>query len=250
MILISKQYFTDFLKAFTKSNSPYYDTITELSWPKDENGETDRERNPLIPDCWFKMLSLDDICKDCTKFDNYNLPSTTDALWYNIKDDGSLVIYFIEFKWHNLNRKKEDSNSCHDGNVEFKLRLKPFESLFIVLPRLFEDYCEKDNKKEFIDDLYDFLETCEIKVYSFVGNFYRKDGGIKAEEDMSEKLRSSKTKSHLKRSRTIGPHGSIGNTIHKQYKRLELSQLIDFADVFPRSCFDAFLKTEGLIEDN
>lgn len=249
MALISKEYFIKFLDELIRSDSKHYDTVTELSWPKDENGETDRSRDPLIEDCSFRMLSLDDLCKSCSKFNRFNLPSTTDALWYNPKEDGSLVIYFIEFKWHNLNRKK-DYESCADGDVTFKLRLKPFESIFIVLPALFEEYCEKRNEKEFINGLNDFLETCEIKVYSFVGNFNRKDGGIHLETDENKKPKNNKTKTHIKHSRTMGPKGSIGNTIYKQYKRLELSPLIDFADVFPKSCFETFLKNEGLIENN
>lgn len=243
--MISYEDFTDFLLEFTKSDSKYYDTVSELSWPKDENGNKDENGSPLIPDCPFKMLSLDDICKGCSKFDSYNLPSTTDALWYNQKDDGTLVLYFIEFKWHDLNTLKDES-SYVDDDVTFKLRLKPFESLFIVLPALFEEYCEKNDNGDFIY-LHDFLKTCEIKVYSFVSNFFRRDGGIQGQLDWGKNPKMSKAKNHLKRSRTIGHRGSIGNTIYNQYKRLELSPLIDFADIFSRTCFDAFLEKEGLL---
>ena len=245
MSLISNEEFTGFLVEFTKSNPNYYDTVSELSWPKDKNGKKDEDGSPLIPDCPFKMLSLDDICKGCSKFDSYNLPSTTDALWFNQKEDGTLVLYFIEFKWHDLNTPKDES-SYVDEDVTFKLRLKPFESIFIVLPALFEEYCEKEDNEHFLY-LHDFLKSCEIKVYSFVHRFTRRDGGIQGQLDNGVNSRNNKTKNHLNRSRTIGHRGAIGNTIHKQYKRLELSSLIDFADVFSRSCFDAFLEMEGLL---
>lgn len=229
------------------SNPEYYDTIAEISWPKNKNGEKDEGKDPLINN-EFQMLSLDEIIKGCSKFDRYNLPSTTDALWYNVKDDGTLVLYFIEFKWHDLNRQNRYRTPV-DTDVAFKLRLKPFESLFIVLPTLFEDYCEKNGNEDYIY-LHDFLETCEIKVYSFVSNFYRNDGGLQYLDDETMISKRNKHKRHLNHSRTIGHRGSIGNTIHKQYKRLELSPLIDFADVFSRSCFDVFLETEGLININ
>lgn len=232
MTSISNEDFIEFLENY--KNPKYYDTIEQISWPKDKNGQNIPERNPLIPN-QFRMLSLDDMCKDSSKFDTNNLPSTTDALWYNLKEDGTLVLYFIEFKWHNLNRKSFNKSSV-DADVTFKLRLKPFESLFIVLPKLFEEYCEI-NDKDFTD-LNDFLKTCEINVYSFVSTFYRGDGGIRSKRD--------KYKVRLKNNRYVGPRGSIGSTIHKQYKRLQITPLIEFADVFPKSCFEYFLEIEGL----
>ena len=233
MTSISKDDFIKFLKDY-ETNPKYFDTIEEISWPKDKYGQNIPDRDPLITN-QFKMLSLDDICKDCSKFDKYNIPSTTDALWYNEDDEGNLVLYFIEFKWHNLDRLNRFKSPV-DADVTFKLRLKPFESLFIVLPKLFEEYCEINDKD--LTGLNDFLKTCEIKVYSFVSTFYRGDGGIRAKRN--------KYKNRLRNNRNVGPRGSIGTTIHKQYKRLELTPLIDFADVFPRSCFEDFLEIEGL----
>ena len=235
MTSISNDDFIKFLKHY-ETDPKYYNTIEQLSWPKDDNGVNIPNRDPLIPNDWFKMLSLDDMCKGCSKFDTYNRPSTTDALWYNLKEDGGLVLYFVEFKWHNLNRKK-NQYSCSDEDAIFKLRLKPFESIFIVLPKLFEDYCETYEKD--FTDLNDFLKQCEIKVYSFVKSFDRKDGGLTSKRN--------KYKIRLKNIRIVGPKGSVGNTVHKQYKRLELTSLIDFADVFSKYCFEDFLKIEELI---
>ena len=281
MTSISNKEFVDFLEEYTE-NPKYYDTITEISWPKNKKGETDRNRNPLIENS-FRMLSLDDICKGCSKFDKNNLPSTTDALWYNLNDD-NLVIYFIEFKWHNLDNQKdqrimEDTflkvdrgteitqdmknkfkrlyNSYVDEYVSFKLRLKPFESLFIVLPSLYEDYCSKKGQ-EFVD-LHEFLKKCEIKVLSFVSTYTKpkedenndnNSSGMRIVIDQSKKSKRNKHKQRMEYARTIGPKGSVGATIRKQYKRLEISPLIDFADIFPKSSFDSFLEDEGLLKSN
>lgn len=281
MTLISNEDFIAFLDLYTV-NPKYYDTIAEISWPKKSNGETDRNKSPLISSS-FKMLSLDDICKDCTKFNKNNLPSTTDALWYNINSEGKLVLYFIEFKWHNLDVQKDQKimdetflnlvsgtkittdmkdkfkklrKSYVDEDVTFKLRLKPFESLFIVLPMLFEDYCEREHAD--LNGLHDFLESCEIKFYSFVSTYTKpkepyvkkKNKIMKIEINQSKKSKRNRSHERSDFNRTIGPKGSIGNTVRQQYKRLELSPFIDFADVFPRSSFDVFLKTEGLININ
>lgn len=261
MTSISNKAFIEFLEYYAK-NPKYIDTITEISWPKNKKGETDRRRNPLIENS-FQMLSLDDICKECSKFDQYNRPSTTDALWYNLTDNGDLILYFIEFKWHNLDYPKDQQlmedtflklerkteittdmkdkfkklyRSYSDEDVSFKLRLKPFESLFVVLPILFEDYCEKNNKD--LIGLNNFLKTCEIKVFSFVSTFTR--------ENESQGYKNNKSKNRLKFNRIMGPKGSIGRTVWKQYKRLELSPLIDFADIYPKSFFETFLIDEGL----
>ena len=69
MTSISNKDFIKFLKNY--KNPKYYDTIEQISWPKDKHGETDRKRNPLIPNNSYHMLSLDDICKDCSKFSEH-----------------------------------------------------------------------------------------------------------------------------------------------------------------------------------
>lgn len=277
---MTSNYEEDFIKFLDnyKSNSDYYSSITEISWPKDKNGENDRNKSPLIENS-FKMLSLDDICKDCSKFDSNNLPTTTDALWYKLNEDNNLILYFIEFKWHNLDRKKDQKimeetflnlekgtvittdmkdkfqklyKSYADEDVSFKLRLKPFESLFIVLPSLYEDYCNQNHVD--VIDLQDLLRNCEIKVLSFVSTYTKPEeeneennNGMRIVIDQSRKSKRNKSKGRMNYNRTIGPKGSIGATVRKQYKRLELTPLVDFADIFPKSFFDSFLRDEGLV---
>lgn len=273
----SENGFIKFLDEY-KSNPNYYSSITEISWPKNKNGEKDITKEPLIENP-FKMFSLDDICKDCSKFDNDNIPTTTDALWYK-KEENNLTLYFIEFKWHNLDRKKDPKimeetfltlerhdaitsdmvdkfkklyKSYADEDVSFKLRLKPFESIFIVLPSLYEDYC--DNNPVDVIDLHNLLKNCEIKVFSFVSTYTKLEDeknkeinkGMRIVIDQSKKSKRNKSKGRMSYNRTIGPKGSIGATVRKQYKRLELTSLVDFADIFEKSSFDSFLITEGLI---
>ena len=281
MTSISNKDFIDFLENYKKVNPKYFDTVTEISWPKNKKGETDRSKNPLIPDNSYCMLSLDDICNDCTKFKNNNTPSTTDALWYNLTDDNKLVLYFIEFKWHDLDNQKDQKimqetflkldrgtkitpdmkekfkklyRSYSDEDVSFKLRLKPFESIYIVLPALFEEYCEKENKN--FNDLHDFLVNCDIKVFAFVSSFTRpkiveekKKKSMRVEIDQTKKSKRNKSHRRMDYNRKEGPKGTIGSTVYKQYKRLEITPLINFADIFEREFFDTFLKDEDLLKN-
>lgn len=288
---MSNQDFIEFIEIY--KTPEYYDTLTNISWPRLENGEKHPKKRPLIENN-LKMLSLDDICKGCKKFKKNNVPTTTDALWYNLDDHDKLILYFIEFKWHNLNNKKDQkileeaflslergteitkdmkdkfqklNQNYIDGDVALKLRLKPFESIFIVLPMLYQEYSEKHPDKGF-KDLDTFLKNTKIKVYSFVSDYNenkleldkkdeeklaqknsdrnnKKSMEIKVDQSKRAKRRKFQERSHY--NRFSGHTGSVGSTIRKQYQRLILSSYVDFADVFPRSSFDIFLKNEGLI---
>lgn len=282
----------DFIDFIEKYSPEYLDTITNISWPRLENGKKHPKRDPLIKNN-LKMLSLDDICKDCTKFEKDNRPTTTDALWYKMDENDNITLYFIEFKWHNLDKKKDQSifkntfldlingtkitedmlkkfdklyKNYIDEDVICKLRLKPFESIFIVLPMLYNEYCEKNPNVEH-KDLDTFLKNCNIKVYSFVSDFSetiikinKKDEekilqkkSVNPKKSMEEKIDQSKNSARRRfqersnYNRFSGHTGSIGSTIEKQYKRLVLTTMIDFARVSSKSSFDEFLKIEGLI---
>ena len=89
--------FIEFIESFNDksfNNHRYYDTITEISRKK--SGKQDA----LIEND-FLMYSLDDIAKGSRELSS-NLPKTADALYYKEDDDGNLSLYFIEFKFHNL----------------------------------------------------------------------------------------------------------------------------------------------------
>ena len=288
---MSNEDFVDFIESYR--NPKYFDTLENISWPRLPNGKKNPNKPPLIENS-LKMFSLDDICKDCNKFEDNNRPTTTDALWYKIDEKDNFFLYFIEFKWHNLNTIKDQeilkktflslergtkitndmkdkfqklNQSYIDGDVALKLRLKPFESIFIVLPMLYQEYSEKHPDKGF-KDLDNFLKNTKIKVYSFVSDYNenkleldkkdeeklaqknsdrnnKKSMEIKVDQSKRAKRRKFQERSHY--NRFSGHTGSVGSTIRKQYQRLILSSYVDFADVFPRSSFDIFLKNEGLI---
>ena len=261
---MSNEDFEKFLHSFNKY--PYYDTVKNISWPKDEQGNNIEDSDPLIEN-EFRMFSLDDICKEYGNFDYYNLPTTTDALWYKIDDDGNFVLYFIEFKWHDLNRYKNKNlikrtyQKLEDDILEysmikdlkiifkiykseevlFKLRIKPFESLFIVLPELYHEYCAMNEDVE-IKDLYSFLKKCEIKIYSFVSTYTRPNDNM----GINNSNYHNKYKKRLGHLRTTGRNGSIGCTLKKQFDRLKLNALVDDADIFERTYFDEFLEQHKL----
>ena len=289
---MSNEDFVDFIESYR--NPKYFDTLENISRPRLPNGKKHPNKPSLIENS-LKMFSLDDICKDCNKFEENNRPTTTDALWYKIDENDNFFLYFIEFKGHNLNNKKDQkiledaflslergteitkdmkdkfkklNRSYIDDDVALKLRLKPFESIFIVLPMLYQEYSEKHPDKGF-KDLDAFLKSIKIKVYSFVSDysenkielekkdeekFAQKSSDKNNKKSMEIKIDQSKRRANRRRfqersqyNRFSGHTGSIGSTIRKQYQRLILSSYVDFADVFPKSSFDIFLKNEGLI---
>ena len=150
-------------KEFIKSYEKFYKDITEISMS--DFGESLIEND-------FKMYSLDEMCWDCELLEE-DTPKTTDALWFKESLDGKITLYIIEFKFHNFNNpnakdmleimakdvndsKLEDKYKClsdkfknnlrkiknyYGDEVEFSLILKPIESLSIVIPTLYEQYC-------------------------------------------------------------------------------------------------------------
>ena len=94
---ITNDKFIDFLNTFNDReyrNNKFYDTITEISRKKSGNQDALIEND-------FRMYSLDDIAEGSDVL-SLNLPKTTDALFYKENPDGTLSLFFIEFKFHNL----------------------------------------------------------------------------------------------------------------------------------------------------
>ena len=200
--------FSEFLD-FYKQN--YAKTSSEISMPKPDEtrfyDDDDPELKPLV-DSDFIMLDFDSMCDDANFYpkepkEDINEPSTVDALYYRIINNLKIEFFLVEFKrfyfdWDTegdycaslkkvkrnvfyedinpelnfgLNRLKKIKNNL--GNtIEFSLRLKPFESLFIVLPKLYEEYCSVKNIpfSQRID-LYNFFKSdiCDICLF-VVGN--------------------------------------------------------------------------------
>jgi hypothetical protein len=232
--------FESFIHSF---DDEYLIPVSEIS--RSHTGTMDQLVSNPIP-----MYSLDDICKHSPKLSE-NLPKTTDALYYRI-DDGRLVLFLIEFKFFNMdgsdsnyvlldamsknlkskNRARDEfSEKCISDtmlkkfenikedfvdNVEVSLRLKPYETLMVALPMLYEEYSQKSGaSKEFRM----FLEDVEVQLYVFVN-----------------KVSQIKNVS----SQRAFPH-SIRNALKHQYFRLKSAEIINFWNIKEAGKFDSFV---------
>lgn len=232
--------FTDFIKSHKK----FYKKITEIS--KNKYGEILIEND-------FKMYSLDEMCWDCELLQE-NTPKTTDALFFKPNPNGRMSLYLIEFKFHNfndpnakdmlrtiskeVNNKKLGNkygclspeykkylrkiNNYYGDEVEFGLILKPIESLNVVIPALYEQYCIENGCPQ--KDIRKYLEHVEKKVIVFVSHY----------DDTNE---SNKPKERLQ-TMDIG--------LEEKYERLEKGNLIDYHKIYARYQFNYFLLCERL----
>ncbi len=249
MYQISNEEFKKFIRSF----SDYYKPITEIS-------KNDYGNSLIIND--FKMCSFDEMKDDCSLFDKGNRPKSTDAIFVKENDD-KIIIYLIEFKFHNLNKEhnkekieklwnkvdkefKKPSNSdsygyfednpksdfvnksfhddfkeiynTYNDSVEVSLRLKPFESLYITLPILFEEYC--DNTVD-IGEFHQFLQNADVKYFIFVSSYTN--------------------------NRNKNRYYAKSDPLNKQLKRFTLSKIMDECAIRDGGSFDSFLKNENLI---
>lgn len=236
--------FSDFLDYFRQD---YGKPSSVISMPKpDENDLTDDILIPLVTSN-FIMLDFDSMCKDADFYPKKNKiecnrPSTVDALYYRFLNVNKLELFLVEFKSFDFNWDKDRDynaslnkvlrklneielddytqkgidrlNSIRDsyGNtIEFSLRLKPYESLFVVLPKLYDEYCKKNNIS--LDeklDLYNLFkgDSCIIKLF-ILG---------KTNKDLN--------KAYL---------GKLGGLLEKQYRRLDYVNVLSPHD--HRECF-------------
>ena len=224
---------------FIKSHEKFYEDITEISMSG--FGES------LITND-FKMYSLDEMCWDCKLLEE-NTPKSTDALFYKESLDGKLTLYIIEFKFHNFNNpnardmleimakdvnkydcvsKKFKKNlnkikNYYGDEVEFSLILKPIESLTVVIPALYEQYCIDNNIP--IKDIRTFLDNVEKKLIVFVSHY------------------DDKKKHNMSKQRVQTMDVGVMNN----YKRLEKGNIIDYHMIYPSFKFSYFLSYERLI---
>lgn len=230
---------------FIESFQDFYENISEISKSHNKNPK------PLI-NSDFKMYSLDDMAKESKSLIK-NLPKTTDAIYFKLNED-NLVLYIIEFKFHDLdkpnakdllttlvvdieenwNEKKfrclsyntkknlKKINKYYADDVELKLILKPVETMTIVIPYLYEEFCIKNNLKP--KDIRKYLETIEKNLIVFVSSF-----------DDSKKHCFTKQRQQ-----------SMGTNLEKYYNRLKSACIISDYSIYPAENFDFFLKSEGL----
>ena len=188
--------FDKFLSSYTN----FYQPVSEISMPCAYHDRecpsikqkecTSKSKVPLV-DSDFMMYSFDDIIRHVKTIDICNLPSTVDGLYLDKKRK---ILYFIEFKGVQIDRSSKRSElqqilyhmnkdtKCYDkyyerlkrvygmfaDEVSYKLRLKPFESLNLAIPKVYEDYCDENGiSKEDMLDINDFLFNIR-KVYIVV----------------------------------------------------------------------------------
>lgn len=242
--------FIDFIESFDEGhfkNHKFHDTITEIS--RKHSGK----REPLIEND-FEMYSLDDI-KDGSKILEDNPPKTTDALFYK-KHHDNLSLYLIEFKFHNLDDPdagdlldafvdnifsdlkkykcltkddKKDLNKIRNyygDDVTNTLVLKPIESLKVVIPKLYWEYCSINQDIEKID-IEEYLETIDKRYYVFVST-YTENGKFNRHK---EELESQST------------------GLEKYFERLKSGKIINHYEIWPSCDFEDFLKIEQLTEE-
>lgn len=234
----------EFIK-FIKSHEKFYKDVTEIS--KNDDGE------PLIPDNDFKLYSLDEMCWDCELLVE-NTPKTTDGLFYKHNSNGTLSLYLFEFKFHNFNdpnakdmlevisKKVNDEksgkeydclsekykkylkkiNNYYGDDVEFGLVLKPIESINVVIPALYEQYCIDRGCTP--KDIRKYLENVEKKMIVFVSHYDDNDEPDKPKE----------------RLQTM----DVG--MHENYERLEQGKIIDSHEIYSWYQFNYFLILERL----
>ena len=228
--------FAEFLDYYKEN---YVKSSREISipHPDDEDNIGNKELTPLVTSD-YPMLDFDSMCRDANFYPKRNLkecnrPSTVDGLYYRILDKNELELYLVEFKtfyftWNNEKyfnsamKNIEKLQNCKPHNkfqkgikmlknieeklgnsIEFSLKLKPYESLFVVLPKLYDEYCEEksipENKKI---DLYKLFKSnlCTIKLI-VVGKKYPDDS-------------------------TRAYNGKLGSSLDKQFRRLDFVNIL------------------------
>ena len=239
--------FKKFLESFrelTYNDNNCFDTITEIS--RSESGR----RDPLIV-CPKKMYSLDDI-KDQSDILKDNPPKTADALWYKEEGD-ELILYLIEFKFHNLDDPDpkhtletfveniyEDRKNyrCINENERFKLYkvkqyygdnvnhglvLKPIDSITVVIPKLYEEYCNENPDVEKMD-IEKYLNAIEKRYFVFVST-YTSGKNVNPEHERAE---------------------SRSTNLEQFLDRLVDGKIINFYGIMPSCDFKDFLEIEEL----
>ena len=195
-----------FVDEYNKEHK-FYDTITELS-----RSDT-KQADSLIKNS-EEMYGLDWIVKASNKFDCIT-PKSTDALFFKEDNDGNLALHIIEFKfigkkshWNKINYLWRDIRSrlpcegcdfdideeCFDDffvrdfkkikknfkdPIDVSLQLKPYEVIFITLPKLYEEYCEM-NPNIIKKDIIGYLNNIDKYYWAFVGNFSQSEYNIQS----------------------------------------------------------------------
>ena len=157
-------FFKDKSNFSDSGNKEHYESITEIS--KSDNGEA-------LVNSKYRSFNLDNIVDN---FYSKNKPLSVDGFLVGEKKN-KIILYFVEFKGLDIDsenpkklfkevvEKLSDGccNSCfnecivndkiinnlifskkrYEDEITNKIKYKYFESIFIVLPRIYEKFCEK-----------------------------------------------------------------------------------------------------------
>ena len=230
------------LKKFSEFLDYYKENYAKPSWeislPKPEDDDFKNGKQIPLVNSDYIMLDFDSMCKDANFYPKENLeecnrPSTVDGLYYRIIDENKLELFLFEFKnfyftWDNKlyynaalknikglrNCKSskfqkgvemlENIEQRLGNSIECSLKIKPYESLFVVLPKIYEEYCEEKDILECDKvDFYKLFKSklCTIKL-CIVGKKYPNDS----------------TRAYI---------GKLGNSLEKQYKRLDFVNVLE-----------------------
>ena len=263
---LSDQEFKDFLNDYQKHFIPSSEISKSVY--EDENGRKRRGRKLVNSN--FKMYSLDDIKDECGAWNEYNKPKSTDGLFYKNKRNG-LEIYLVEFKGHNLSDEDHKNNikvlkdkfqkeieeyelnepqkRCYKkkmvetlekaeknymDSVQHSLEQKPIETLFLTIPTLYKDYCERTGEPE--KDIIEFIRTHKKRLFIFAFDEKEEDEDVPEDEENRER-------DDDKTEKKIYP---LRNKLNNYYFKLKKGHIINSWEIYQFDEFDDFLDMEGL----
>jgi len=162
----------NFLDNF-KSDPEYFKSISTLS---STNGSHPRI---LVAVDDIKMFSGDDFNLNCKDNPGSNDHSSVDGICYYLEDE-IFNLVLVEFKHicaiflsdsldenlDPLNIHINKNNNLTKKNIKMKLKLKPLETIFCILPHLIKKFADSNEQDEINEQL-----ICSQKTYIFVMDY-------------------------------------------------------------------------------
>lgn len=235
---------------FHKNAKEVFQSLSEVS------KSNDKYSKPLIENDEIFVYNLDHLCSNSFLSQsgriNSSLPSSVDAIHFDGK-----IMFLMEFKGeffpHQDNKqmfrdiiKQLENNKCsnpklncpltgdvfnsfykiqykYDDEILCKLKTKPLESIFIVLPKMYERYCKQTeieyNKVEYMDWLFNIPKRIII---------------VFNDDEYESEKHNTKSQKHLRRDYSLktkySPLKSIINTensilTQSEFKKLFLDKI-------------------------
>lgn len=206
-----KHYFHDSLRELSRSDTPPYDTIIDNDFPM-YGLDWIAKASKKWKDTSKKCQRVPKLCRD-------KLPKTTDAIFCREGPEGNLILHVIEFKFVSDESNQNKLNSLYEDiieknnklttnqktkcfnkkfvenfksikndyidSVENSLQLKPYEAVFIVLPELYDEYCEKKKKPK--KDFKSYLYNMEKYYWVCIDSGTKNESNLQAQAKHFEK---------------------------------------------------------------